>query len=82
MIDAEASAEAVELAECLDMGLVPSYGHNDVVPNSHRLYIGPPGRRGAGEAAQALHDADVILALGTRLNQSSTSLQYAGVSRW
>ncbi|HEY7493044.1 MAG TPA: thiamine pyrophosphate-binding protein, partial [Candidatus Tectomicrobia bacterium] len=49
VIDAEASAEAVALAEWLDMALVPSYGHHDTVPNSHRLYIGPPGGRGSGE---------------------------------
>jgi acetolactate synthase I/II/III large subunit len=76
IIDADASAEAVALAELLDMALVPSYGHNDVVPNSHRLYVGPPGGRGAGEAAAALHQADVILALGTRLNQSTTLWNY------
>jgi acetolactate synthase I/II/III large subunit len=73
VIDAEASAEAVALAELLDMALVPAYGHNDAVPNSHRLYIGAPGGRGAGETAEAIHRADVILALGTRLNQSTTS---------
>jgi thiamine pyrophosphate-dependent acetolactate synthase large subunit-like protein len=76
VIDAEASAEAVALAELLDMALVPSYGHHDTVPNSHRLYVGPPGGRGSGEAAEALHRADVILALGTRLNQSSTFWDY------
>jgi len=72
VIDAEAGAEAVALAELLDMALVPSYGHTDAVPNSHRLYIGAPGRRGAGEVAEALYRADVILALGTRLNQATT----------
>ena len=35
VIDSEAGAEAVELAEMLDMALVPSYGHTDAVPNSH-----------------------------------------------
>ncbi len=77
VIDSEASDEAVALAELLDMAIVPSYGHNDVVPNSHRLYVGPPGGRGAGEALEALHRADVILALGTRLNQGSTSWNYS-----
>lgn len=72
IIDAEASAEAVALAEHLDMAMVPSYGHTDAVPNSHRLYVGPPGGRGAGEAAEAIHRADVILALGTRMNQATT----------
>ena len=55
------------------MALVPAYGHNDAVPNSHRLYIGAPGGRGAGETAEAIHRADVILALGTRLSQATTS---------
>jgi acetolactate synthase-1/2/3 large subunit/sulfoacetaldehyde acetyltransferase len=73
IIDSEASDEAVALAEHLDMAMVPSYGHNDVVPNSHRLYVGPPGGRGSAEAAEAMHRADVILALGSRLNQGSTS---------
>jgi thiamine pyrophosphate-dependent acetolactate synthase large subunit-like protein len=60
VIDSEASAEAIALAELLDMALVPAYGHNDAVPNSHRLYIGAPGGRGAGETAEAIHHADVI----------------------
>ncbi|MBI3938533.1 MAG: thiamine pyrophosphate-binding protein [Betaproteobacteria bacterium] len=72
VIDAEASAEAVALAELLGMALVASYGHNDAIPNSHRLYIGMPGRRGAPETLEAIHRADVILALGARLSQSAT----------
>ena len=76
IVDSEASDDAVELAELLDMTLVPSYGHNDAVPNNHRLYIGPPGGRGSGEAAEAINQADVILALGTRINQGSTSWNY------
>jgi thiamine pyrophosphate-dependent acetolactate synthase large subunit-like protein len=80
VVDAAASDEAVQLAEVLDMALVPSYGHNDAVPNSHRLYVGPPGGRGAGEAAEAIHGADVILALGTRLNQATTSWNYSVIN--
>ena len=76
IIDSEASNEAVELAELLDMAMVPSYGHNDAVPNSHRLYVGPPGGRGAGEAAEAINQADVILALGTRLSQGTTGWNF------
>ena len=72
IIDAEATDDAVAVAEALAMGMVPSYGHNDAVPNSHRLYVGPLGGRGSGEAAEAMHRADVILALGSRLNQGST----------
>jgi len=81
VIDSEASADAVALAESLDMALIPSYGHNDAVPNGHRLYVGIPGRRGSGEAAEAIHRADVILALGARLSQASTSWNYGTVNQ-
>jgi thiamine pyrophosphate-dependent acetolactate synthase large subunit-like protein len=81
VIDAGASKEAVALAELLDMALVPSYGHTDAIPNSHHLYVGPPGGRGSGEAAEALHRADVILALGTRLNQPTTFWDYRVINR-
>ena len=81
VVDSEGSADAVALAEALDMALVPSYGHNDAVPNSHGLYVGTPGRRGSGEAAEAIHRADVILALGARMNQGSTSWNYGTVNR-
>ena len=80
VIDSEASAEAVALAELLDMALVPAYGHNDAVPNSHRLYIGIPGNRGAPEAMEAIHRADVLLALGSRLNQHSTHWDYSVIN--
>jgi acetolactate synthase I/II/III large subunit len=80
IIDSEASDEAVALAELLDMAIVPSYGHNDAVPNGHRLYVGPPGGRGAGEGLEAMHRADVILALGTRINQGTTSWNYSVIN--
>jgi acetolactate synthase-1/2/3 large subunit/sulfoacetaldehyde acetyltransferase len=77
VIDADAGAEAVALAELLNMALVASHGHNDAIPNSHRLYIGPSGWRGSTEAAEAVYRADVILALGTPLSQHTTFWDYS-----
>ena len=77
VLDSEASKEAVALAELLDMALVPSYGHHDAIPNSHPNYVGPPGSRGSGEAHEAMNKADVILDLGTRINQASTAWDYS-----
>jgi acetolactate synthase-1/2/3 large subunit/sulfoacetaldehyde acetyltransferase len=71
--DAGATEAALALAEALDMALVAAYGHNDAVPNRHPLYVGIPGRRGAPEALEAVHRADVLLALGSRLSQATTS---------
>jgi acetolactate synthase-1/2/3 large subunit/sulfoacetaldehyde acetyltransferase len=73
VIDSDASADAVALAEEAGMALAASYAHNDAVPNSHPLYIGTPGWRGAIETLEAMHRADVILALGCRLSQSTTA---------
>ena len=81
IVDAEATDDAVALAELADMALVPSYGHNDVIPNSHKLFVGPAGGRGSGEAATAIHRADVILALGTRLNQATTHWNWSVLNR-
>lgn len=76
IIDSEATDEALQIAELLDMALVPAYGHHDAVPNSHRLYVGPPGGRGSVEGLQAINNADVILALGSRLNQATTGWNF------
>jgi acetolactate synthase-1/2/3 large subunit/sulfoacetaldehyde acetyltransferase len=81
VVDSEATAEAVALADLLGMALVPSYGHNDAVPNSHVLFVGTPGNRGASEALEAINRADVILALGSRLNQHSTHWDYSTINR-
>jgi acetolactate synthase-1/2/3 large subunit/sulfoacetaldehyde acetyltransferase len=80
VVDGDASTDAVALAELLGMAMVPSYGHNDVVPNSHALFVGTPGNRGASEALEAINHADVILALGSRLNQHSTHWNYSTIS--
>lgn len=81
VVDAGATDDAVALAELLDMALVPSYGHNDAVPNSHRLFVGAAGGRGAGETGQAINRADVILALGTRISQSTTHWNWSVLNR-
>ena len=80
VVDGEASNEAVQLAEILDMAMVPSYGHHDAIPNSHPHYIGPPGGRGSGEAHEVMDKADVILALGTKINQASSSWDYSVIN--
>lgn len=75
--DSGAAADAVKLAEHLDMALISSYGHSDSLPNSHPLWIGMPGWRGSPEAHEAIHHADVVLALGSRLSQSTTAWNYS-----
>ncbi len=67
------AGEAVtRLADLLGAAIVTSYGRADAVPNDHPLFLGHLGRLGAAEGIEAIRQADVILAAGTRLGQSTT----------
>ena len=67
-----AGEEVASLADALGAAVVTSYGRADAVSNDHPLFLGHLGRLGSEEGIEALRQADVILAAGTRLGQSST----------
>ncbi len=67
-----AIVETVKLAEKLDAPVCCSYQHNDAFPGSHPLHAGVLGYNGSKAAMQLISKADVVLALGTRLNPFST----------
>ena len=69
------------LAEKLDAPVVCGYQHNDSFPGSHRLALGPLGYNGSKAAMEIISKADVVLALGTRLNPFSTLPGY-GIDYW
>ena len=50
-------------------------------PNRHELYCGPLGYQGSKAAMRILQQADVVLALGTRLGPFGTLPQY-GIEYW
>ncbi len=72
----DAVDECRRLAECLEAPVANSYLHNDSFPASHPLAVGPLGYQGWESAMTLIKDADVILALGTRLNPFSTLPQH------
>ena len=69
------------LAERLDAPVCNGYQHNDSFPGSHPLAVGPLGYNGSKAAMQLISKADVVLALGTRLNPFSTLPGY-GIDYW
>ena len=73
--------DLVRLAERLDAPVASNYQHNDSFPGSHPLAVGPLGYNGSKAAMELIRDADVVLALGTRLNPFSTLLGY-GIDYW
>ncbi len=69
------------LAERLDAPVASGYQHNDSFPGSHPLAVGPLGYNGSKAAMELIAKADVVLALGTRLNPFSTLPGY-GIDYW
>ena len=78
---AGAIAASRALAERLDAPVCCGYQHNDAFPGSHPLFAGPLGYNGSKAAMQLIARADVVLALGTRLNPFSTLPGY-GIDYW
>ncbi len=73
--------ECKKLAEKLDAPVCSGYQHNDSFPGSHPLAVGPLGYNGSKAAMELISKADVVLALGTRLNPFSTLPGY-GIDYW
>ena len=68
----DAGEEVCRMAELTGAAIVTSYGRADAVPNDHPSYLGHLGRLGSLEGIEAVRQADTILAVGTRLSQSTT----------
>lgn len=73
--------DLAKLAERLDAPVASNYQHNDSFPGSHPLAVGPLGYNGSKAAMELIAKADVVLALGTRLNPFSTLPGY-GIDYW
>jgi len=73
--------ESQALAERLDAPVCCGYQHNDAFPGSHPLFAGPLGYNGSKAGMELISKADVVLALGTRLNPFSTLPGY-GIDYW
>lgn len=74
-------AAATALAEALNAPIVTSPGHGDAIPAGHPLYAGQMGPRGNPVASRLVKEADVILALGTRLGFNSTFYSYDNINK-
>jgi sulfoacetaldehyde acetyltransferase len=76
-----AIGDSMKLAERLDAPVCCGYQHNDAFPGSHPLHAGPLGYNGSKAGMELIAKADVVLALGTRLNPFSTLPGY-GIDYW
>lgn len=81
VILAGAIPASAALAEKLSAPVCCGYQHNDAFPGSHPMHVGPLGYNGSKAAMELIAKADVVLALGTRLNPFSTLPGY-GIDYW
>lgn len=77
----EGHGQAIGLAEKLNCPIVTSPGHGDAIPADHPLNSGQMGPRGNPVASRLVKEADVILALGTRLGFNSTFYTYDNINK-
>ena len=69
------------LAETVGCPIVTSPGHGDAIPFGHPMNAGQMGPRGNPVASRLVREADVILALGTRLGFNATFYSYDNINR-
>lgn len=81
VVMAGAVEECKALAERLGAPVVNSYLHNDSFPASHPLWCGPLGYQGSKAAMKLISQADVVVALGSRLGPFGTLPQH-GMEYW
>ena len=75
-VDADALEFIKAIAEHLTAPVAVTYLHNDAFYGNHPLFTGPIGYMGSKAAMHILSEADVILAVGTRLSVFGTLPQY------
>ena len=81
VVQGDAVQETIALAERLGCPVVNSYLHNDSFPASHPQWCGPLGYQGSKAGMKLIAQADVVIALGSRLGPFGTLPQH-GMDYW
>lgn len=76
VVDTDAQDVVAKIAELLTAPVACTYLHNDAFPVSHPLWVGPIGYMGSKASMRTVAEADVMLAIGTRLSVFGTLPQY------
>ena len=71
----------IKLAELLNVPIVTAAGHGDAIPFNYKLNAGQMGPRGNPVASKLVKEADLIIALGTRLGFNSTFYSYENINK-
>ncbi len=73
--------DIIKLAKLLNIPIVSAAGHGDAIPFDCKLNAGQMGPRGNPVASKLTKEADIIIALGTRLGFNSTFYSYENINK-
>ncbi len=73
--------EVIKLSKLLNIPIVTAAGHGDAIPFNYKLNAGQMGPRGNPVASKLVKEADIIIALGTRLGFNSTFYSYENINK-
>ncbi len=76
VVDTDCQDIVAKIAELLTAPVACTYLHNDAFPKNHPLWAGPIGYMGSKAAMKLMAQADVVLAIGTRLSVFGTLPQF------
>jgi acetolactate synthase I/II/III large subunit len=76
----KAGSELTTLAEAMSIPVITTPLAKGVIDERHQLSLGPTGRNGTLAANRAARNSDVLLAVGTRFDDRSTSGWIPGVT--
>jgi acetolactate synthase I/II/III large subunit len=68
----DAREELIAFAEAFGVGVYAAFRRQDVFPNDHPLYLGHLGLGTPPETLKALETADLVLVVGSRLDEITT----------
>jgi acetolactate synthase-1/2/3 large subunit len=71
--DRAACAELMRFAESNDLPVAAAFRHQDLFDNRHRLYVGDVGIGVSPKLGARVRNADVLLVVGERLGEMTTS---------
>lgn len=69
---AQGEQELLQFAENVEIPVMAAFRRHDVFPNDHRLYVGHLGLGTNPNLIRTATEADVVIALGTRLSEVTT----------
>lgn len=74
VLSASATQQCVRLAELEAIPAIAAWRRPDAFPNEHPLYLGHAGVGAAPAVVERLTSADLVIALGVRLDENTTAL--------